>query len=84
MTVTPLKTVPKASNEDAVQRLEEALGRAKAGEIVAVAIAAVLDNGAISRGWSRADPTGPLIGAVAYLQHELISASENEEGSDAA
>ena len=73
MTVTPLKTVPKTCNEDVVKTLEEALERAKIGEVVAVGIAVVLDGGAIARSWSRCDPAGPLIGAVAFLQHDLIS-----------
>lgn len=76
MTVTPLKTVPKECNEDAVRVLEEVLARAKSGEVVTVGIAAVFQDGAIARSWSRCDPAGPLIGAAALLQHDLISMSD--------
>lgn len=59
-------------NQDAVDRLEEALKQAKAGELVAVAIAAVTSTGGITRAWSSCESVGSLIGAVANLQHELI------------
>ena len=73
--VVALKTVAKTCNEDVIARLEEALKRARAGEIVAVGIAAVLNDGGITRAWSKCNPCGPLIGAVAFLQHDLIDAS---------
>jgi len=69
MTVTQLKTV----NEDVVLRLEQAIERARAGKTVGVAIAEVLNDGGITRSWSWCDPVGPLIGAVALLQHDLTS-----------
>ena len=63
-------------NQDAIDRLEEALKQAKAGELIAVAIAAVTSTGAITRAWSSCELVGPLIGAVANLQHELIDSAD--------
>jgi hypothetical protein len=74
--VTSLKTITQACNEDVIARLERVLERARAGEIVAVGIAIVANNGAIGRTWSRCDPAGPLIGACALLQHDLISSPD--------
>lgn len=76
MTVTPLKTVTKACNEDAIKILEEALELAKGGEITTVAIAAVTHKGAIMRSWSCGDPVAPLLGAIAVLAHDLASQVE--------
>jgi hypothetical protein len=74
--VVALKTVAKTCNEDVIAMLEEALERARAGEIAAIAIAAVLDDGGIARSWSKSNPVGPLLGAVTYLQYDLVCASE--------
>jgi hypothetical protein len=82
--VVALKTVAKTCNEDVIAKLEEALERARAGEIVAIAIAAVLDDGGIAGAWSKCNPCGPLIGAVACLQHNLVGLGDDKGGDSAA
>jgi hypothetical protein len=71
--VTSLKP---ATNSDVIATLEEALELARAGEVTAVAVAMVMKGGGMSRGWSNCDPVAPLVGAVSYLQHDLIASSE--------
>jgi hypothetical protein len=57
---------------DAVEKLEDALTKAKAGELSSVAIAVVYRDGTSGRAWSAAPSLSCLIGAVARLQSALI------------
>ena len=58
--------------EDVVAKLEEALTKAKAGEISSVAIAIVHRDGSTNYSWSKAPSMSLLIGCTARLQAGLI------------
>lgn len=55
-----------------VEKLEEALELAKAGELSSVALAFVYRDGSSGARWSYAPSLSCLIGAIARLQHELL------------
>ena len=57
--------------EDIVERLEEVLTRARAGEISSIAIAIVTRAGCVNQCWSNAPSLPALMGSVALLQHKL-------------
>lgn len=70
--IVKLATRPQLDNGELVALLEETLQRARAGEIVGVAIAALLADG---NGQALAANCGDqikLIGAVALLNHKLM------------
>ena len=78
MTDNTVQLVPfeRIAAQDAVAVLEQWLAKAKAGELVGVAIAAVRYDGATSTGYSKCANVGTLIGAIARLQHRVIEAHE--------
>jgi hypothetical protein len=61
---------------DTVAKLEEALERAKKGELSSVAFAVVYRDGTCGHGWSKAPSLSCLIGAVARLQYSLTAWAE--------
>lgn len=69
--VVEIKTRPAEVHESVVERIEEVLARAQKGEIVAIAIAGVNLDGAISCAWSETDDFGKLVGSVSRLLHRL-------------
>lgn len=71
--VVKLQTSLDASQQSAVERLEEFLEKARAGEIKAVAIAATRTDGGIVSSYSARAHLGPLLGALVNLQHRLCS-----------
>jgi hypothetical protein len=57
---------------DTVAKLEEALEKARAGQLSSVALAVVYRDGTSGRAWSSAPSLSCLIGAVVRLEHALI------------
>jgi hypothetical protein len=68
-----LDAEPPAS--DTVAKLEEALERARSGQLSSVAIAVVYRDGTCGQCWSQAPSLSCLIGAVTRMQHALIDAA---------
>ena len=64
--------------EDVVAKLEEALGKARAGEFSSVAMAVVYRDGSAGRSWSKPPSLSLLIGAVARLEAALIRTADCE------
>jgi hypothetical protein len=73
-TIYPLPTPSNLARADAVETLERYLERAKSGEIVTVAIAAVNAEGTANFSYSQQVNGVSLLGAVALLQHDLTAA----------
>lgn len=69
--VVELKTRPKEIVESVIARLEEALERAREGEIVALAIATIEKDGSTGCSWSETDDFGRLLGSIARLQYRI-------------
>lgn len=67
----PLETPRAAARADAVELLEDFLERAKAGEIIAVAIAAVRPDLNSETGYSETDNLNALLGSVSALDKRL-------------
>lgn len=61
----------EAVSPDLVETLEEALAKAKAGELSSVALAVVYRDGCINWAWSTPPSFGLLLGAVNRLAHKL-------------
>lgn len=60
-------------NMSVIERVEEALEQAKAGEIRSIALAVVRPDFALNTAWSDCnDATGPLIAATVLLQKRLV------------
>lgn len=62
-----------AGNDDLVRQLEEALERAKSGQITAMGMAYVNADGTIATRWSGGDQGVPMMAAVSMLQHEFLA-----------
>lgn len=62
---------PEPLGEGMVERLEQALAMAHAGELSSVAIALVHRDGATGALWSSPPSTVLLLGSVARLAHKL-------------
>jgi hypothetical protein len=77
MTKGDLKVIePEPCGADVVEKLEEALEKAKSGELSSVAIAIVYRDGCTGSSWSAPLSYSILIGAVARLQHRLIASGD--------
>jgi hypothetical protein len=61
---------------DTVKKLEEALEKAKAGQLSSVAIAVVYRDGTCGRSWSTAPNLSCIIGSIARLQYAVMEFSE--------
>jgi hypothetical protein len=57
-----------------IEVLEEALAQARAGQLSAVAIAKVDRGGAVSGTHSKLPSRPVMLGALAFLTHDIISA----------
>jgi hypothetical protein len=73
-TIYPLPTLANLARADAIETLERYLDRAKAGEIVTVAIAAVNAEGTANYCYSEQINGSALLGAVTLMQHGLAAA----------
>lgn len=62
--------------ESVVERLEEVLEKAYAGEISSVAIAVVYRDGSTGSAWSRMPSVSTMIGAVARMQAGITATAE--------
>lgn len=62
---------------DVVSKLEQALERAKAGELSSVAVTVVYRDGACGYSWSSAPSISCLVGAVTRMQHALVRLSDD-------
>jgi len=71
--IAKLVTRPELAHVDVIEKLEDALEKAKRGEIIGVGVAYVTNDGAIGTGFSRCEAGGSLIGACALLSHRLCS-----------
>ena len=69
---TKLKLVKILPNGSCIKILEDALQRAKSGELHAVAIAGILGNGYISTCYSSNQNAVGLMGAVQVLNNRLL------------
>lgn len=70
--LVPLQTRGNKINAESVQILKDYLSLAESGEIQAVAIASVRQDGSSQTQSSSTDHFQTLIGAVAVLQHRMI------------
>jgi hypothetical protein len=66
-----LTTRPQDIAEDVLAILEEALERAKKGEVKAVAIAEVCHDGSTVHSWSKGDGLSALQGAIFRMLYRL-------------
>ena len=73
-TIYPLPTLANMCRADAIETLERFLERAKAGEVVTVAIAAVNAEGTSTFSYSQQVSGVSLLGAVTLMQHDLTAA----------
>lgn len=71
MSVVELKTRPKVVVESVIERLEEVLEKARAGEIQQIAIATVQLDGGVGSSWSEIENFGQIMGSVAGLQYRM-------------
>lgn len=78
MTTTPninvleFKSRPKIVNESCVETLQDWLEKAKAGEVVTVAIAGITGDGASLTQWSEIDHVQALLGAITILEAKVV------------
>ena len=63
--------------EQVVAVLEEALARAKSGELRSVALAGVCANHSVTTTWAHEDQIFALLGGLAYLQGRIEIVLEN-------
>ena len=77
-TIYPLPTPANVCREDAIRTLERYLEKAKAGEIITVAIAAVNAEGSANWTYSEQMHGVSLLGAVTLMQHDLTAALVRE------
>ena len=68
-----LSTRPDQHSEEAASVLAQHLERAKAGEVVSVALVTLNRDGSTSSHWSSSDDFQPLIGGVSILAHRMIA-----------
>jgi hypothetical protein len=64
-----IDSVPASA--DLIERIEEVLEKANAGELSSVAIACVYRDGATGQSWSAPPSFGTLLGSVARLAHKM-------------
>ena len=69
---------PEGVSPDLVERIEEVLAKARAGELSSVALAYVYRDGAIGRSWSTPPCFGALLGAVTRLAHRMNIVKDQE------
>jgi len=69
--VVEIKTRPAEVIASVIERLEEALEKARAGDVVTVGIATVHRDGSIGCSWSETDDFGRLLGAVCRLEYRI-------------
>lgn len=74
MTGTVLQIVKPPVDDEVVALLEEALEDARQGKVRAVAMAIVTNDLQIGSTWSTGDSFAALLGAIASLQHDFITA----------
>lgn len=60
-----------------IERLEEALEKARAGELSSVAVCVVYRDGSTGNSWSTAPSLALLIASAARLQHRLHLAADD-------
>lgn len=72
MTLVKFKPKQQIANELIVERLEEMMVLAKAGELKAVGIAAVKTNGDITTGFSAESECYALLGSIELLKQRII------------
>lgn len=77
-TIYPLPTLASLCRADAIETLERYLEKAKAGEIITVAIAAVNPEGTATFTYSEQVNGVSLLGAVTLMQHDLTAALMRE------
>lgn len=64
--------------DDVIATLEEALAKAKAGDLSSVGLVVVYRDGTTGRAWSKAPSVTLLAGAAARLQYALLKLTEDE------
>jgi len=67
-----LKIIPKPIEQDVIDQLEELLEMAKEGEIAAMGCCIVGTRGNVGRYFSGTKDTASLIGALRWLERDLI------------
>lgn len=72
--VTTLRIVPRAAtaNKHAIEALENMLAKARDGEVIGVAIAAVLNDGSTATAYERGENIATLIGCCQRLNDRLL------------
>jgi hypothetical protein len=71
--IVDFKPRNKHINEDVVAALEHYLEKAKAGEIIAVGIAAVMNTGDMYTTVCKSDCYPALLGAISMLQNRALN-----------
>lgn len=74
MTLRVIEAEPAGS--EIIERLEEALEKARAGELSSIAIATVYRDGCVGKSWSSPPNASLLIGSIARLQAALIRTAD--------
>ncbi len=70
--IRALKTLTDEDKASVIEVLEDALAAAKDGRLQSIALAGVRPDGAVITKWSANSNSAPIIGAIAYLQHDFI------------
>lgn len=74
-----VQTRPVEVNRDIVEVLEKALERAKVGELKALAVVTVNQDGTTSRSWSTNDCSSTLVGGLQITTQRLIDSLQHSE-----
>lgn len=72
--LTPLR---KQHNQSAIELLEMALEEARAGDVAAVCISVVRNDGAANAYISDTDQVGTLLGAITLAQVRIVNELDN-------
>jgi hypothetical protein len=73
MAIAGLKVInAEPLGRDIIAKLEDALAKARAGELSSIGLAVVYRDGSTGTGWSDAPSIGLLIAATTRLQHRLL------------
>lgn len=72
LSVVEFKPREKIVNESCVSTLEEWLERAKAGDVITVAIAGLTNENSSTTQWSEIDAVSALLGAITILEARIV------------
>lgn len=82
MKLVALRTLPQSASAECIAVLEDALERARSGEVIAVALAEARRDGTTASQVSNEEHRPTLIGGVTILQARLTKEILDEEDGD--